>query len=98
MCLSFTNKALPISVQGFGASLAPISFFTADDIYTAVSPTVDLPMNSILYSTVIRVSNPSSHLVKMSVLPLELSHRYGGEGGVRTHARATVYRISSAAP
>ena len=76
MLLSFINKALPILIQGFGASLVPISLFTADDIYTAVSPTVDLPMNSILYSTTIKDSNLTSQRVRLGALPLKLARGY----------------------
>ena len=32
----FINKALPILIQGFGASLVLISSFTADDGHTAL--------------------------------------------------------------
>lgn len=38
----FINKALPILIQEFGASIVLISFFTADDSHTALTRTVTL--------------------------------------------------------
>ena len=67
---SFTNKALPISVQGFGASLAPVSFLTAwQHLHNEPVHLKTYFLNSILYSTAIQDSNPNSRPVRTGVLP-----------------------------
>ena len=83
----FINKALPILIQGFGASLALISFLTVDDSHTTL-PAPWPYLKTILRNTTLVDLNHTSRPVKLGALPLKLPRGYiniGVELSAKTH-------------